>query len=70
MLADFGLELLIGLDLLAIHREDDIPLAQTGSQGSAARLWRWHQYATFFNGRDRHEWIDVSVPALTYSKAA
>ena len=55
VLADFALELPIGLDLLAIHREDDIPLAQTGLQGSAVRFWLPYQYPTFLSGRDRHE---------------
>ncbi len=49
VLADFSLEFPVGLDELAIHRQDDVSLAQVGLESSAICLWLPHQYATFLS---------------------
>ncbi len=69
MFTYLGLEFLVGLDFLAIHRKDDIALLQTGLEGGTVRFWRSHHYATFVGGRDWRERINVSMPAQANSEA-
>ena len=58
------------MDFLAIHRKDDIPFPQSGLMRSTVCFGNSHQYAAFISRRDRHERINVSVPAQAYSQTA
>jgi len=42
MFTDLGLELLVGLDILAIQRKNDIALAQTGLECCTVGFWQSH----------------------------